>query len=104
MTPISDRAQAAYATLRGLAATRLPNAERSGETSDGFTEALTQAAKGMRNHLLRAEQTAMASLGGTADAQSMVEAVAKAELALQTASVVRDRVVQAYQDILRMPI
>jgi flagellar hook-basal body complex protein FliE len=30
--------------------------------------------------------------------------VAKAELALQTTAAVRDRVVQAYQDIMRMPI
>jgi flagellar hook-basal body complex protein FliE len=34
----------------------------------------------------------------------VVSAVAKAELALQTTVAIRDRVVQAYQDIMRMPI
>ena len=34
----------------------------------------------------------------------IARAVAKAELALQTTVAVRDRVVQAYQDIMRMPI
>ncbi|GGY43857.1 flagellar hook-basal body complex protein FliE [Parvularcula lutaonensis] len=38
------------------------------------------------------------------DAQSVVEALSQAELALQTAITVRDRVVAAYQEILRMPI
>jgi flagellar hook-basal body complex protein FliE len=34
----------------------------------------------------------------------VVLAVARAELALQTAVAVRDRVVAAYQDVMRMPI
>jgi flagellar hook-basal body complex protein FliE len=34
----------------------------------------------------------------------VVTALAKAELALQTTVAVRDRVVQAYQEIMRMPI
>jgi flagellar hook-basal body complex protein FliE len=34
----------------------------------------------------------------------VVAAVSKAELALQTTVTIRDRVVQAYQDIMRMPI
>lgn len=38
------------------------------------------------------------------DAQSVVEALSQAELALQTAVTIRDRVVSAYQEILRMPI
>ena len=38
------------------------------------------------------------------DAQGVVEALSQAELALQTAVTIRDRVVAAYQEILRMPI
>jgi flagellar hook-basal body complex protein FliE len=34
----------------------------------------------------------------------VVLAVARAELALQTTVAIRDRVVQAYQDVMRMPI
>jgi flagellar hook-basal body complex protein FliE len=34
----------------------------------------------------------------------MVEALTATELALQTAVAVRDRVVEAYQEVLRMPI
>lgn len=51
-----------------------------------------------------AEATAAQALTGQADMNDVVLAVANAEIALQTVVAVRDRVVQAYQDILRMPI
>lgn len=41
---------------------------------------------------------------GATDAQSVVEALANAEMALETAVTVRNRVVEAYQELLRMPI
>ncbi|GAA0605834.1 hypothetical protein GCM10009416_49040 [Craurococcus roseus] len=44
---------------------------------------------------------ALTGQGGVAEA---VLAVSRAELALQTAVAVRDRVVSAYQDVMRMPI
>lgn len=50
------------------------------------------------------ESTAIAGMTGTADAQTVVEALAASELAIQTAVSVRDRVVEAYQEILRMPV
>ena len=44
---------------------------------------------------------ALTGQGGVTDA---VLALSRAELALQTAVAVRDRVVSAYQDVMRMPI
>ena len=52
----------------------------------------------------RAEETVAAGLTGKADPQAVVEALAATELAVQTAVTVRDRVVEAYQEILRMPV
>jgi flagellar hook-basal body complex protein FliE len=43
----------------------------------------------------------MLGQGGVTDA---VLAISRAELALQTTVAIRDRVVAAYQDIMRMPI
>ncbi|MEM8789902.1 MAG: flagellar hook-basal body complex protein FliE [Pseudomonadota bacterium] len=51
-----------------------------------------------------AEDTAAAGLTGNADPQAVVEALAATEVAVQAAVVVRDRVVEAYQEILRMPV
>ena len=50
------------------------------------------------------EQTVQAGLVGRADPQAVVEALAATELAVQTAIAVRDKVVEAYQEILRMPV
>jgi flagellar hook-basal body complex protein FliE len=48
-----------------------------------------------------ASTAAMLGQGGVTEA---VLAISKAELTLQTAVAVRDRVVAAYQDVMRMPI
>ena len=54
--------------------------------------------------LRQGEQTATAGLAGRADAQSVVTALAATEIAVQTAVTLRDKVVEAYQEILRMPV
>jgi flagellar hook-basal body complex protein FliE len=50
------------------------------------------------------EQTAIDGLNNKADAQTVVEAMANAEMTVRTATAVRDKVIEAYQEILRMPI
>ncbi len=51
-----------------------------------------------------AEQKAADVVTHGGDLTQVVMAVSKAELALQTATTLRDRMVQAYQEIMRMPI
>jgi flagellar hook-basal body complex protein FliE len=41
---------------------------------------------------------------GKADLTDVVQAVTEAEMTLQTVMTVRDRLISAYQDIMRMPI
>jgi flagellar hook-basal body complex protein FliE len=48
--------------------------------------------------------TTSAVSGGSSNLTQVVTAVSRAELALQTTIAVRDRVLQAYQDIIKMPI
>lgn len=52
----------------------------------------------------RGEAAATEAAAGKASLQEVVEAVNAAELTLQTVVAVRDRMIAAYQDILRMPI
>jgi flagellar hook-basal body complex protein FliE len=54
--------------------------------------------------LRRGEETVKAGLAGRAEPQAVVEALAATELAVQTAISIRDKVVEAYQEILRMPV
>ena len=68
------------------------------------TNAFGQAAAGFVETLKQSEQTAMTAMGGGADPHALVQALAQTELAVETAITVRDKVVEAYQEILRMPV
>jgi flagellar hook-basal body complex protein FliE len=50
------------------------------------------------------EGKAMEAIAGGGNLTEVVTALSRAELTLQSATVIRDRVVQAYQDIIKMPI
>lgn len=54
--------------------------------------------------LQEGEATAQAAMVGKADPHSLVQALTQTELAVETAVTVRDKVVEAYQEILRMPV
>jgi flagellar hook-basal body complex protein FliE len=70
----------------------------------GFADLLKQAADGAVGALKEGEAARIKAVTGKADISEVVTAVTNAEVALQTVTAVRDRVIQAYQDILRMPI
>lgn len=63
-------------------------------------EAVRQAAESANV----AEQQSLAVAAGQADIVDVVTAIAAAETQLQTVVAVRDQVISAYQEILRMPI
>lgn len=67
-------------------------------------QAFEAAAGDFMATLRQSEDTVKAGLAGRADPQAVVEALAATELAVQTAVAVRDKVVEAYQEILRMPV
>jgi flagellar hook-basal body complex protein FliE len=52
----------------------------------------------------KADDQAMKAISGGGNLTEVVTALSHAELTLQTATVIRDRVVQTYQDIIKMPI
>ena len=51
-----------------------------------------------------AEKVSMEAVSGKAELSDMVTAVAHAETTLKTVVTVRDRIISAYQEIMRMPI
>jgi flagellar hook-basal body complex protein FliE len=69
-----------------------------------FGAALERALEGAVEIGRSADAAATQALTGQGSVTEVVLAVARAELALQTAVAVRDRVVAAYQDVMRMPI
>ena len=66
--------------------------------------ALVDLAKDFASTLQEGEQIAMQSITGDADPHALVQALAQTELAVETAVTVRNKVVEAYQEILRMPV
>jgi len=64
----------------------------------------TDLAGSFANMLKAGEETAAATMTGGADPHALVQALAQTELAVETAVTVRDKVVEAYQEILRMPV
>ncbi len=59
---------------------------------------------GFAGSLHQAEQVATQTMISGADPHALVEALAATELAVETAVTVRDKVVEAYLEILRMPV
>lgn len=87
-------------------AARAYQAVDAGVTGAGndFGALLTRAVEGAVQSGSAAEAQAATALAGGGDLTQVVQAVSRAELTLQTATAIRDRVVQAYQDIMKMPI
>ncbi len=77
-----------------------------GQAADGggFGGALQRALEGVVETGHQADAQAMTAIAGGGNLTEVVTAVSRAELALQSTVAIRDRVVQAYQDIMRMPI
>lgn len=50
------------------------------------------------------DTTAKSAMTGEVGPQTLVQTIAEAEIALETVVAIRDRVVEAYQEILRMPV
>jgi flagellar hook-basal body complex protein FliE len=81
-----------------------PQAVVAKPVGPSFGETLAEAARQTLAGLQRAEAVSKDAVVGKADPHSVVEALAATEMALETAVTVRDRVVEAYQEILRMPV
>ena len=69
-----------------------------------FSNLLRRAAERAADNLREGETQTIQAAAGTADLTEVVMAVSKAEMTLETVVTLRDKVVQAYQEILRMPI
>ena len=75
-----------------------------GNAGDAFSSLLGRALDGAVTTGKQADAQAMQAISGHGNLTQVVTAVSQAELALQTTVAIRDRVLQAYQDIMKMQI
>ncbi len=94
MNPVN--AVHSYASARSATAPRADQNQPS--------DAALNLARDFAATLQEGEAMATAAMVGEADPHAMVQALAQTELAVETAVTVRDKVVEAYQEILRMPV
>jgi flagellar hook-basal body complex protein FliE len=100
-TAVNAYRQAAGAVSAGKPAPSVAQPEEDqGSFASMVTDSLKQAVKDGR----QAETLSMKQIAGEADLKDVIAAVANAEQTLETVVAVRDKVLSAYQEILKMPI
>ncbi len=76
----------------------------SGTDASGFGSTLQRALDGVVQAGHQADVQAAQGISGDGNITQVVMAVSRAQLALQSTVAIRDRVVQAYQDIMKISI
>jgi flagellar hook-basal body complex protein FliE len=96
----------AYATFARLSdpSAALGHAGASGDAGAGFGALLKDALNSVSEAGSKADAQSQALAAGKANIVDVVTAVAETEVAIDALVSVRDRVIQAYEEIMRMPI
>lgn len=81
-----------------------PVSPAGGEDQNSFAGLINDSLKSAVQTGRQAEELSLKQITGEADLKDVVTAVANAEHTLETVVAVRDKVLSAYQEILRMPI
>lgn len=102
MTPLA--AAKAYAATQKTLGASLPAAAEAPAAGPGFGELLKTAMTDAMKASKHAETQMAAQIQGKADLVDVVTAVSSAQTSLETVMAIRDQVINAYQEIMRMPI
>ncbi len=98
-----NAASGAYRASQDMTAEPIP-AVAPDESKPSFSDMVAQAGSDAVQTIREAEATAQTGLRGNADTQAVVEATLELDSTVKTAVAVRDKLVEAYQEIIRMPI
>jgi flagellar hook-basal body complex protein FliE len=94
----------AYASLARM----FDSAPGAGKTAEAGGPSFASVLKGTLDNVMdagrKSDAQAMSMAAGKANVVDVVTAVADTEVAVETLVSVRDKVIQAYEDILKMPI
>ena len=94
-------AAGAYASTQRLA---MPGAAAAPAAGPSFSDALGQVLSSVADSGRKADEQAAIVARGKADMVDVVTAVAESETAISTLVAVRDKVIAAYEEIMRMPV
>lgn len=80
------------------------NATASAGQGPDFAEMLANSIESLEATGRVSDQMALDMVNGKANVVDMVTAISETEMAIETMVTVRDRVISAYEEIMRMPI
>jgi flagellar hook-basal body complex protein FliE len=104
ISPISAGINA-YRDVAGVSGSaKVGGAGAAAPAESSFKTELKAAVQDALSALHEGEQKSAQGVAGQVDIRDVVMAVNNAEITLQTVTAVRDKVIQAYQEIMRMPI
>lgn len=101
-----NAAALAYSNAAKLAgqATKPGLDQLASATAPDFTKFLAEAVQGVVDGGKVADQKTLDLVNGRGDIVDVVTAISQTEVAMETMVTVRDRVISAYEEIMRMPI
>ncbi|KKC35664.1 flagellar hook-basal body protein FliE [Devosia epidermidihirudinis] len=76
----------------------------TGGTGTNFAQVLAQTVQGVVDTGNKSDNMAIDMVNGKANVVDMVTALSETEIAIESMVTVRDRVISAYEEIMRMPI
>ena len=94
----------AYAAAQNSTAAIKPSAGAQQDQGLDFGSMVKSAMTDVMQNTKKAEGQIAAQVGGKAELIDVVTAISAAEASLETVMAVRDQVINAYQEIMRMPI
>lgn len=98
----SGAIQGAYRNSLGLEKTAAPAEQPAGKLT--FAEMVQEAASDAVKSIREADAVARSGMTGDATTQQVVEATIALESTVKVAVAMRDKLVAAYQEVMRMPI
>lgn len=98
--------------MSGVSDTRFVNTDRTAvnvtgevdEAGNSFTDYFAKVSTDAIDTIKKGESASIAGIQGKESVQNVVEAVMNAELTLQSAIAIRNKIVTAYQEVSRMAI
>jgi flagellar hook-basal body complex protein FliE len=102
-----NAATAAYSNAsRLISQAAKPQLDHVASTGQGpdFAKILAESVQGVVEAGKTSDQMSLDLVNGKADIVDVVTAISQTEIAMETMVTIRDRVISAYEEIMRMPI
>ena len=105
-TPFNAAAAAYGNAARLVSQSAKPQADRLASTGQGpdFAKLLAESVQGVVNAGKASDQMSLDLVNGKGDIVDVVTAISQTEIAMETMITIRDKVISAYEEIMRMPI